>query len=83
MVGAVLGALGVVGCRYPWAPIASIAASFFDQDRGDVEERRRDEAAELGLVRLEEQELGRLDRLEGARDARPARERARAWTVAS
>ena len=35
------------------------------------------EAAELGLVRLEEQQLRRRDRLERARDSRAARERAR------
>ena len=45
--------------------------------RGDVEKRRRHEAAQLGLVRLEDQQLGRRDRLERARDAGAARQLAR------
>ena len=77
MVGAVLRALRVV--------LDEIALRAHRLHRGhllvphgrDVEEGGGDEAAELGLVWLEEQQLGWWDRLERARDAGAACELAR------
>ena len=77
VVRAVLAALGVVLLEVALRAHRLHRRELLRPDGRDVEERRRHEPAELGLVRLEDQELGRPDRLERARHARAARELAR------
>ena len=76
MVAALLGALRVVRVEVRLRlHLRHRGVLLLDHGR-DVDEGRRHEVAELGLVRLEEEQLRRLDGLERARDAGAGGERA-------
>ena len=76
MVATLLGALRVVGDEVGLR-LHLRHRGVLPLDHGrDVDEGRRHEVAQLGLVRLEEEQLRRLDGLERARDARAGGERA-------
>ena len=75
MVAALLGALRVVGVEVGLRLHLRHGGVLLLDHRRDVDEGRRHEVAQLGLMRLEEEQLRRLDGLERARDARAGGER--------
>ena len=66
MVGALLGALVVVGLEVLLRLHRLHRLALGLDHRRDVDERGRHEVAQLGLVGLEQEERGRRDRVEGA-----------------